>query len=441
MKEKEFVTGYKVFNRDWTCNPTGNNPKQYSCPGIFKENVTPSAGNEGMHFCKELKDCFNDYSFDPNNKVAKVIALGEIDEDGATCCTNKLQIVEEINWEDVLKMVNLGNKNVGLGNSGDCNNGDYNSGDYNKGSFNSDDYNNGNFNSGKYNNGDCNSGKYNNGDYNSGYCNNGNRNSGSYNKGNYNSGNNNKGYRNSGDWNTTDHSNGCFNTEEPKIFLFNKPSDWTYRDWINSNAKRLLNQISKNVAWIDSKNMTDEEKEQHPEYEVVGGYLKSLDESEYRLSWLDFDKLKSKQSWWDSLPEEDKNIITAIPNFDEEIFEECTGIKIQEADMTLLKKANAKDNCIKETAVIEAVKINSFSEKDVENVLVFIGENADVDEITQTKFAKYCLCCKKRGFMYIKNQTDGLLEAHVGDYIVRGANGDCYPCKPETFEFLKKIMK
>ena len=243
------MEGYKVFEPDWTCRGF-----QYAVGKTFEEDVTPSCCNRGFHFCKELKDCFNYYPFNPDNKVAKVIAFGEIDEesDDSKCCTNKIQIVEEISWEDVLRMVNLGKGNAGL-------------------------------------------------------CNSGNRNSGDWNSGN----------RNSGDWNKTNFSNGCFNTEEPKIFLFNKPSDWTYRDWLNSDARYLLNQIPRNVVdWIWSDDMTDEEKEQHPEYEVVGGYLKILDESE------------CGQLWWDSLSERYKNIIKAMPNFDKEIFEDVTGIKI-----------------------------------------------------------------------------------------------------------------
>ena len=288
------MEGYKVFEPDWTCRGF-----QYEVGKIFEEDVTPSCCNRGFHFCKELKDCFNYYSFNPDNKVAKVIALGEIDEelDDSKCCTNKIQIVEEISWEDVLRMVNLGKGNAGLCNSGNRNSGDCNSGDCNSG----------NRNSGNCNSGDCNSG-----DWNSG-----NRNSGNRNSGNRNSGNCNSGDCNSGDWNKTNFSNGCFNTEEPKIFLFNKPSDWTYRDWLNSDARYLLNQIPRNVVdWIWSDDMTDEEKEQHPEYEVVGGYLKILDESE------------CGQLWWDSLSERYKNIIKAMPNFDKEIFEDVTGIKI-----------------------------------------------------------------------------------------------------------------
>ena len=348
------MEGYKVFEPDWTCRGF-----QYEVGKTFEEDVTPSCCNRGFHFCKELKDCFNYYPFNPDNKVAKVIALGEIDEesDDSKCCTNKIQIVEEISWEDVLRMVNLGKGNAGLCNSGDCNSGNWNSGNWNSGNRNSGNWNSGNrnsgnwnsgnrnsgnrnsgnwnsgnWNSGNWNSGDCNSGDWNSGDCNSGNWNSGNwnsgnrnsgnwnsgnRNSGNWNSGNWNSGNWNSGNWNSGDWNKTNFSNGCFNTEEPKIFLFNKPSDWTYRDWLNSDARYLLNQIPRNVVdWIWSDNMTDEEKEQHPEYEVVGGYLKILDESE------------CGQLWWDSLSERYKNIIKAMPNFDKEIFEDVTGIKI-----------------------------------------------------------------------------------------------------------------
>ena len=328
------MEGYKVFEPDWTCRGF-----QYEVGKTFEEDVTPSCCNRGFHFCKELKDCFNYYPFNPDNKVAKVIALGEIDEesDDSKCRTNKIQIVEEISWEDVLRMVNLGKGNAGLCNSGDCNSGDRNSGncnsgDWNSGNWNSGDCNSGNCNSGNWNSGNRNSGNRNSGDWNSGNwnsgnwnsgnwnsgdCNSGNWNSGDCNSGDCNSGNWNSGNWNSGDWNKTNFSNGCFNTEEPKIFLFNKPSDWTYRDWLNSDARYLLNQIPRNVVdWIWSDDMTDEEKEQHPEYEVVGGYLKILDESE------------CGQLWWDSLSERYKNIIKAMPNFDKEIFEDVTGIKI-----------------------------------------------------------------------------------------------------------------
>ena len=245
------MKGFKVFNSDWTCRGF-----QFEVGKTFTEDVTPVCCDRGFHFCTKAADCFKYYDFNPDNKVAEVEALGDIDtnNDDSKCSTNKIHIIREITWQEVLDLVNLGKACTGL-----CNSGNRNSG---------------NRNSGNRNSGDCNSGN----------CNSGNR--------------------NSGDWNKTNFSNGCFNTEEPKIFLFNKPSDWTYRDWLNSDARYLLNQIPRNVVdWIWSDDMTDEEKEQHPEYEVVGGYLKILDESE------------CGQLWWDSLSERYKNIIKAMPNF------------------------------------------------------------------------------------------------------------------------------
>ena len=102
--------------------------------------------------------------------------------------------------------------------------------------------------------------------------------------------------------------------------MFNKPSDWTYRNWLDSKARYLLNKIVCNVVeWIYSENMTDAEKEQHPEHTTTGGYLKILDESE------------CAQKWWDALSDQDREIIYSLPNFDLKIFEEVTGIKTGES--------------------------------------------------------------------------------------------------------------
>ena len=99
--------------------------------------------------------------------------------------------------------------------------------------------------------------------------------------------------------------------------MFNKPSDWTFRDWLNSEARYLLNKIQHNVLeWIQSDGMTDKEKADHPEYETTGGYLKELDESE------------CGQIWWNSLSDHEKDVIKSLPNFDAEIFKDCTGIVV-----------------------------------------------------------------------------------------------------------------
>ena len=293
------VKGYKVFNPDWTCRGF-----QYEVGKTFEEDVTPSCCNRGFHFCKELKDCFNYYPFNPDNKVAKVIALGEIDEesDDSKCCTNKIQIVEEISWEDVLRMVNIGKGNVGLCNAGDYNTGNCNTGDYNTGNCNTGDWNAGNFNAGN-----CNTGNDNTGYRNTGNCNTGDWNTGDYNTGDY----------NTGDYNIIDASSGCFCTEHQKILIFDKSSNWTIKDWFNSDARYILNSIPNNIVeWIYESDMTDIEKEKNPTYKTTGGYLKILDKSE------------TAQVWWDGLNTTEKNIIKSIPNFDAEKFQKCTGIKV-----------------------------------------------------------------------------------------------------------------
>ena len=297
------VHGFKVFRPDWTCSPNGNT-KQYTCPGKFEEEGELDVCGHGMHFCQTAADCFNYYSFNSENKVAEVIAYGEVRTDGDKSCTDKLEIVREIPWDEVLRIVNIG-KNC----TGRCNTGDWNTGDRNTG----------NRNTGDWNTGDRNTGNRNTGDRNTGNRNTGNRNTGDWNTGDRNTGNRNTGNRNTGDWNKSSFNTGCFNTKEQKIMLFNKPSDMTYREWIDSDARYLLNQIPKDVVeWVYEEDMTDEEKAAHPTYETTGGYLKVLDESE------------CGQLWWGSLSDRRKEIIKAIPNFDAEIFFQCTGVRVDE---------------------------------------------------------------------------------------------------------------
>ena len=281
-RSKTMVKGYKVFNPDWTCKG-----KQYTCPGTFEEDVNPSVCNVGMHFCKNAADCFRYYDFDPNNHVAEVIAHGTVAEGEDKCATNKLEIVREIPWAEVLEIVNTGKACTGRCNSGDCNSGNWNSGNWNSGNWNSGDCNSGNWNSGNWNSGD--------------------RNSGDRNSGNWNSGN----------WNKTSFSNGCFNTVSPKIYMFNKPTDWTLEHWLNCRARYLLNQIDDcplEYVWFDT--MTDEEKAAHPEAETTGGYLKERTTAD------------NARKWWAGVSADDRNIIFSLPNFDAAIFKEITGIDV-----------------------------------------------------------------------------------------------------------------
>ena len=281
------VKGYKVFNPDWTCKG-----KQYTCPGKFEESVELSICERGMHFCKNVIDCFNYYSFDPENKVAEVVAYGKIIKREDKYCTDKLEIVRELTWNEVLEKANLGKGCTGIGNSGDWNSGKWNSGKWNSGKWNSGNRNSGDWNSGKWNSGDWNSG---------------NRNSGDWNSGN----------GNSGDWNTTNYSSGCFNTTEEKIRMFNKPSSWTYNDWIQSDACYIMEKISScGMKWVIEEEMTEEEKEKYPEYKITGGCLRK--------------RKSDAQKQWEELEEKERETVMALPNFDPEIFCEITGIRVQE---------------------------------------------------------------------------------------------------------------
>ena len=113
-----------------------------------------------------------------------------------------------------------------------------------------------------------------------GYCNVGESNTGNWNTGNWNAGD-----WNAGDFNTGNWSAGCFNTHrDPKIKMFNKSSSWTIYDWMRSDAWIIISSLFRTAA--------------------------------------------SRQAGWDKLSKEDKATVMSLPNFDADIFYECTGIRV-----------------------------------------------------------------------------------------------------------------
>ena len=198
---------------------------------------------------------------------------------------------------------NSGDYNSGDRNSGDRNSGDCNSGNYNSGDRNSGNYNSGYGNSGNRNSGDCNSGDRNSGDYNSG-----DRNSGDCNSGNYNSG-----YGNSGNCNS-----GIFCSVEPAQSLFNKPTELMFNSPEIQQIVGVINSVKSIMTWIYSDNMSDEEKANNPSHTTTGGYLKKQD---FKYCW---------KKAWEGFSDKQKNIIINAPNFDAAVFEEITGVKVNE---------------------------------------------------------------------------------------------------------------
>lgn len=331
-KKRKRIYAYKVFHPDWTC--IGG--FQYELGKTYKMFGELDVCRSGFHFCMKLVDCFSYYQFDPCNKVAVVEVLGKIarerDNDGAEkCCTDKIRIVRELKWSEVLELVNLGDGNTGFGNAGHLNDGDRNVGNYNQGSGNIGDYNHGDENtgdnndgkgnSGCYNYGDSNYGDYNIGDENIGDGNYGSFNNGFGNDGDDNIGDGNTGKRNIGDWNVGDGHIGVFNTAPVTIMMFNKPTDWTLEDWEDSEACNIMSDAPVYLTeWVESGFMSDEELMLHPSYSVIDGYLK-VDHEVVRLE---------RQQWWDELEPDQRAEIYDLPNFDVEIFEQCTGIKVSD---------------------------------------------------------------------------------------------------------------
>jgi hypothetical protein len=267
------MKGYKVFNSDFTCRGF-----QYEVGKTYEIDGDISLCGKGFHFCLVASDCFSYYSFNPNNRVAEIEASdieGETIHGDNKSVTKKITIVREINWQEVLTIVNTGKYNTGLCNTGNMNTGDWNTGDMNTGDWNTGDMNTGDMNTGDWNTGDM----------------------------------------NTGDWNTTNFSNGVFCTNEPKILIFDTQSELTLREWRDTEAYRILNRIQ-TVFWVESSNMTNQEKELHPEHETTGGFLKNVP------------MVEAAEKWWNELNDKEKQIIKDIPNFDSEKFYNIVGIRV-----------------------------------------------------------------------------------------------------------------
>ena len=154
---------------------------------------------------------------------------------------------------------------------------------------------------------------------NSGSCNSGSCNSGSCNSGSWNSGDRNSGDRNSGSWNSGSWNSGFFNSDEPNIRMFNKDTNLKRGD-INIPLWCYFSL----TIWVSHDTATEEEKEKHKrEIETCGGYLKTL---EYKEAW--------KLAWSKASKEEHKQLLK-LPNWNNKVFIEITGI---DAELEIAKE-------------------------------------------------------------------------------------------------------
>ena len=250
--------------------------------------------NKVFHFCRELFAIEKESGYKLSESRLFEVIAGDYVRSGDKYGTNSLTILREI---------------MGVEKEELCNSGDWNSGNRNSGNRNSGDWNSGNWNSGDWNSGYWNSGNSNSGDWNSGNWNSGNRNSGNRNSGDWNSGD-----WNSGDWNSGDRNSGYFNTNTPPIRMFNK--DTALESGALSFPSFLYFDLT---VWISHDTATDEEKKAHKkEIEVCGGFLKTLEYKEaFRLAWNKASK------------EEHKKLLS-LPNWDNGIFKEISGIDAED---------------------------------------------------------------------------------------------------------------
>ena len=296
------MIGYKAFDKNLQCRGFQFEVGKTYETGKTKEELK-LCSDTVFHFCRELQKIENesDYCIS-KSRVCEVIAEGDVVTNGDKYGTNKLFILREIPREelDMYNNYNSGNCNSGNCNSGNCNSGNCNSGNWNSGGRNSGDRNSGNWNSGNWNSGNCNSGGRNSGG----------RNSGNWNSGNCNSGNWNSGDRNSGNWNSGDRNSGFFNTDSPLVRIFNKETNVPRND-IDFPSFLYFNL----TVWVSHDTATEEEKEAHKtEIETCGGFLKTFSYKEaFRIAWNKADK------------EEHKKLLK-LPNWDNEIFKEISGI-------------------------------------------------------------------------------------------------------------------
>lgn len=120
----------------------------------------------------------------------------------------------------------------------------------------------------------------------------------------------NSGNCNSGDCNSGNCNSVFFNSDEPCVRMFNKMTDkkrgdvqipsWCYFDL---------------TVWVSHNTATEEEKQKHKvEIETCGGFLKAL---EYKEAW---------RLAWNKASVEERKELFDLPNWNNEVFKEITGI-------------------------------------------------------------------------------------------------------------------
>ena len=84
----------------------------------------------------------------------------------------------------------------------------------------------------------------------------------------------------------------------------------------------------------------------------------------------------------------------------------------------------------KKPVIIEAVQ---WTGQNLHEVLAFTGKRPKWNEWFED-WKAYESFVKKNGDIFKIKTLEGTMDASPGDWIIRGVNGEHYPCKPDIFE-------
>ena len=317
------MIGYKAFDRKLCCRGF-----QYEIGKTYTKDVKKKdmklCTDTVFHFCREIQEIEHCSSYNlKKSRICEVIAGDVVRSDGKYG-TNKITILREIKGKEKSELLDSGLRNTGYGNTGSNNSGSYNSGVSNSGDMNTGNCNKGSRNAGYSNMGNRNSGNENSGNYNSGNQNVGRWNTGDGNSGHFNSGNSNFGDRNSGwlnsgnyntgGWNSGNYNTGFCNSNTPTLRIFNKESNINDLDELDIPNFFYFDL----VHFVGEDGATKKENEWYKEeIETCGGFLR---ETFYKKAW---------RKSWDAASDEDRRKVLKLPNWDNEVFKEISGIDVE----------------------------------------------------------------------------------------------------------------